>query len=181
MFTKQGGDYRGRCFASRSGTIVSRKVAKTQSKPVNRFNQWKCHQCRKKKGIAHTVGRIRQLQFCRSSIPFECLSIPPKLATFSDRKIIHCASTWLLPDTLQHSILSSWLTATQAGVSPTCLQLISSTHVHRLDLSHSTVHLIASVFGAQDSMPSSSAQAKIRRRSKKQTSQRARLEASCSM
>ena len=28
---------------------VSRKVAKTQSKPVNRFNQWKCHQCRKRK------------------------------------------------------------------------------------------------------------------------------------
>ncbi|MFN9414747.1 MAG: hypothetical protein ACK57V_20570, partial [Pirellula sp.] len=42
------------------------------------------------------------------------------------------ASTWLLPDTLQHSILGSWLAATQVGVSPTCLQLISSTHVHRL-------------------------------------------------
>ena len=33
---------------------------------------------------------------------------------------------------LQHSILGSWLVITQVGVTPTCLQVISSTHVHRL-------------------------------------------------
>ena len=49
----------------------------------------------------------------------------------------HRASTWLLPDTLQHSILSYqnlglWLRATKVGVAPTCFQTISSTHVHLL-------------------------------------------------
>jgi hypothetical protein len=39
------------------------------------------------------------------------------------------ASTWLLPDTLQHSILGLWLTATQMGFAPTCFQTISSKHV----------------------------------------------------
>ncbi|MFO0380988.1 MAG: hypothetical protein ACK506_04750, partial [Pirellula sp.] len=33
---------------------------------------------------------------------------------------------------LQHSILGSWLAATQMGFAPTCLQTISSTHVHRI-------------------------------------------------
>ena len=63
----------------------------------------------------------------------------------SDRKIKHCASTWLLPDTLQHSILSLWLRATQVGIAPTCFQTISSTHVHGLfcRYSHRTVLVVS--------------------------------------
>ena len=33
---------------------------------------------------------------------------------------------------LQHSILSLWLRVTQAGITPACIQFISSTHVHLL-------------------------------------------------
>ena len=42
------------------------------------------------------------------------------------------ASTWLLPDTLQHSIQGLWLKATLAGFPPACQQTISSPHAHRL-------------------------------------------------
>jgi hypothetical protein len=33
---------------------------------------------------------------------------------------------------LQHSIPSLWLGVTWVGIAPTCLQIISSTHVHRI-------------------------------------------------
>jgi hypothetical protein len=45
-------------------------------------------------------------------------------------KMGYRASTWLLLDTLQHSIPSLGLRATQMGVAPTCFQTISSTQVH---------------------------------------------------
>jgi hypothetical protein len=59
---------------------------------------------------------------------FDSQSIPFVLVTFLPEKL-HWASAWLLQDTLQHSILGPWLTATQAGVPPACLQTISSSHV----------------------------------------------------
>ncbi len=49
------------------------------------------------------------------------------------------ASTCLLPNTLQHSILSLPLRATQVGVSHTCLKTISSTHVHDIVICRSRV------------------------------------------
>ena len=42
-------------------------------------------------------------------------------------------------DTLQHSILGTWLTFTQAGVPPASHQTISSPHVHRFVLPRSGV------------------------------------------
>jgi hypothetical protein len=72
---------------------------------------------------AHTLVRVRQ-----SVDTFH----PRYLFLPRDRE--HRASTWLLPDTLQHSILSLWLRAIQVGVAPTCFQTISSTHVLRLVL-----------------------------------------------
>ena len=61
---------------------------------------------------------------------FDSQSIPFDLAAFSARSIIHCASTWPLPHTQQHSILSLWLRDTQVGIALNCFQAISSTHVH---------------------------------------------------
>ena len=71
----------------------------------------------------NSVGAQYRSNVCR----YRLNSLP-----ISDRKIIHCDSTWLLPDTLQNSILSLWLRAAQVGIAPTCFQTISSTHVHCL-------------------------------------------------
>ena len=40
------------------------------------------------------------------------------------------ATTWLLPDKLQRSILGLWLTASQMGIAPTYFQTISSDRMH---------------------------------------------------
>ncbi len=55
---------------------------------------------------------------------------------FHPRFLSVYASTWLLPDTLQHSILSLWLRAIQAVVPPACLQNSSRTQVHALVRGH---------------------------------------------
>ncbi len=84
----------------------------------------------------NSVGAQYRSNVCR----YRLNSLP-----ISDRKIIHCDSTWLLPDTLQNSILSLWLRAAQVGIALTCLQLISSTHVHGLfcRYSHRTVLVVS--------------------------------------
>jgi hypothetical protein len=82
---------------------------------------------------AHTLGRFQQLQSFGALVPFR---VRQSVDTFHPRYLFlpqnreHRASTWLLPDTLQHSILSLWLRATQVEIAPTCFQTISSTHVH---------------------------------------------------
>ena len=76
---------------------------------------------------AQTLGRIQQEQRFRSSISFRAGQSVP---TFHPRYLSVYASTRLLPDALQHSILSLGLGATQTGVSPASCQTISSTHVH---------------------------------------------------
>ena len=78
-----------------------------------------------------SLGRIQQLQGPKrltpwSSIPFK---VRQPVDTFLLRYLSVYASTYLLPDTLQHLILGLCLTATQVGVTPTYLQAISSTHM----------------------------------------------------
>jgi hypothetical protein len=84
---------------------------------------------------ARTLGRGRQLQSIGALVPFR---VRLSVDTFHTRYLFlpqeskHIASTKLLPDMLQQSILSLLLRATQAGFAPTCFQTISSTHVHFL-------------------------------------------------
>ncbi|MFN7843398.1 MAG: hypothetical protein ACK5N9_16895, partial [Pirellula sp.] len=55
--------------------------------------------------------------YLSSSLPF-CVRFNQALRT--DKPVLIAK--------LQHSILGSWLAATQVGFAPTCLQIISSTH-----------------------------------------------------
>jgi hypothetical protein len=99
---------------------------------------------------AHTLGWVRQLQSFGALALFR---VRQSVDTFHPGYLF-CpkkVNMVLQPGTsggeptliakLQHSILGSWLAATQVGFAPTCLQTISSTHVQclviRRDLSAS--------------------------------------------
>ena len=84
----------------------------------------------------HTLGRIRQKQRFRSSIPFRAGELSPYLSSslpfcvrFNQRLRRNRLIRWL-----QHSIRGLWLEATPAGFAPARPQTISSPHVHPIVL-----------------------------------------------
>ena len=68
--------------------------------------------------------------FDSQSIPFVLAILSVYASTCHFRDVANITASRSLINTLQHSIRSLWLTVTPAGVSPACLQNISSTHVH---------------------------------------------------
>ena len=82
---------------------------------------------------AHTLGRIQQIQNFGAHVVHRRKATPGRftLTTFLGT-LQDTTSAQRLIRILQPSILGLWLRATHAGVSPACLQTISSPHVHAI-------------------------------------------------